>query len=250
MITLMLIAGLLMLVFSYTKRKPIGFLSWIILSLVWVSSIPWYMSLQDYFNVCVMIAAFVVFMLVAFTILKSDNVELLADVTRFSALAVLFYYPFAAFQSLKMGIINEVIVQTIALSKALGFDVVRPAYNVMALNGRSVKIILACTGIESMALFAGATLGVKADLKRRVAAFMVSVPVIYFLNLLRNVFVLAAYGCGWFGSNSFYIAHNVICKVLATLALVLIALAVFRILPELADLIAGLEDEIREVWFG
>jgi len=130
----------------------------------------------------------------------------------------------------------------------LGYPFQAINHNIIELNDKMVEIILACTGIESMALFAGATLGVNAELGRKVKAFLISVPVIYVLNLFRNVFVVSAYGYSWFGENSFYIAHHVISKILATIALILISLAVFRILPELADLINDLKDEMVEVW--
>jgi len=98
-----------------------------------------------------------------------------------------------------------------------------------------------------MSLFAGATLGIKADISRKIKAFIFSVPLIYILNLFRNVFVITAYGYAWFGDASFYIAHNVIAKVLATLALIFISLMVFKELPELEDLIFNLKGEIEEV---
>ncbi|HDD36243.1 MAG TPA: archaeosortase A, partial [Archaeoglobus veneficus] len=73
------------------------------------------------------------------------------------------------------------------------------------------------------------------------------VPTIYFLNLLRNIFVSLSYGYSWFGENSFYIAHHVISKFLATLALILISLAVFKIIPELLDLLYDVKNEIKAV---
>ncbi len=101
-----------------------------------------------------------------------------------------------------------------------------------------VTIILACTAIQSMALFAGLTLGVSAHIKRRIIAFLISVPVIYVLNILRNVFVCAAYFENWFESlgctpiESFDIAHDYIARSLTLLSLFIIAYAVFMILPE------------------
>lgn len=95
-----------------------------------------------------------------------------------------------------------------------------------------------------MALFTGATLGIKAGLSRKIRAFLVSVPVIYILNLFRNVFVTVSFAYSWFGENSFYIAHHVVAKILSTIALIVIAYMVFRFLPELAELIYSLKDEI------
>ena len=60
----------------------------------------------------------------------------------------------------------------------------------ITLNGHTVKIILACTAIESIALFMGLIGAVRAPYNRLTRAFIVSVPVIYVLNLIRNFFVI------------------------------------------------------------
>jgi archaeosortase A (PGF-CTERM-specific) len=110
------------------------------------------------------------------------------------------------------------------------------------VNGYKVEIILACTAIESIALFTGIIASVNAPFKRQAAAFLISVPVIYGLNLIRNVFIVDAYGMTWFGDpeTSFYIAHTVIAKVGSLMALFLIAYAVMKILPEIVDMIDGI----------
>ncbi len=242
------LAVALMFIFVATKKRILGCIGWILFGVYWLTEIPNYLAIMDYFNTTIMILAFVLFTMIGFAILKTKNLNVFLDVTAFSALSALFYFPFAVDPWLKRGIISVVADQTVALGNALGFKIEKPAFNKIALNGKYVEIILACTGIESMALFAGATLGVKADLKSRLKAFMISVPVIYVLNLFRNVFVVVAYGNEWFGEDSFYIAHHIICKILATIALVLISLGVFRFLPELADLIYNLKEELVEVW--
>ncbi len=241
-------AVVLMLTFVITRKRFIGCIGWILFGIVWLLKVPGYISFVDYFNTTLMILACVFFVVLGLTILKSNNINVFTDVTAFSALSALLYFPFAINPWLKGNLINMVTDQTIALGNLLGFKLQKLAYNMIVLNDKRVEIILACTGIESMALFAGATLGIRADFSRKVKAFLISVPIIYILNLFRNVFVVAAYGNEWFGENSFYIAHHVICKILATIALILISLAVFKILPELADLIYSLKDEIVEVW--
>jgi len=244
---LLVIAVTLMLTFILTKRRFLGFLGWFLFGVYWLTNIPYYLSIRDYYNTAIMIGAFVLFTLIAYTVLKTRRLNVLIDVTSFSALAAIFYFPFAMIPWLKRWIIGAVVYQTMTLGHILGFDFIRLDFNKLGYNGKHVEIILACTGIQSMALFAGATLGIKAEWSRKIKAFLISVPVIYVLNLFRDVFVLVAYGGMWFGDNSFYIAHNVISKVLATLALVLISLGVFKFLPELADLIYDLKEELMEV---
>ncbi|HEY4964470.1 MAG TPA: archaeosortase A, partial [Candidatus Saccharimonadales bacterium] len=115
------------------------------------------------------------------------------------------------------------------------------------LNDYPVQIILGCTGIESIALFIGVIACVSAPPRRKLAAFMVSVPTIYVLNILRNAFVLTATGNQWFGlpENSFYISHNVIAKFGSIGALIVISYLVFKLLPELLDMVVGVYDLLK-----
>jgi archaeosortase A (PGF-CTERM-specific) len=108
-----------------------------------------------------------------------------------------------------------------------------------------VQIILACTSIESIALFAGLILSVQAPIGRRLVALAASTVSIYLLNIVRNGFVLMAYGGSWFGSESFEIAHNIIAKVGSTVALLAISYLVFLLLPELLSIIDELAADIR-----
>ncbi len=249
MLILLMLSVIFMFAFTFTGLRHLGCIGWLLFALFWLLNTPHYLHISDYFNTCLMIVASILFTLIGLTVLRTKRIELMREVTSFSALATLFYFPFALIPYLKHSLIGLVASHTCWLGYVLGFDFYKLSYNEIAYNGRKVGLILACTGIESMALFAGATLGIKADWGRKFKAFLISVPVIYVLNILRNVFVLVAYGEMWFGDDSFYIAHNVISKVLATLALVLISLGVFRFLPELADLIYGLKEEIVHVWF-
>jgi len=111
-----------------------------------------------------------------------------------------------------------------------------------------VEIILACTAIESIALFSGiisSAAGVSAAQKFR--AFMISVPVVYILNLIRVSFTASAYGLSWFGTpdESFHISEHIITKAGSLLALFLISYMVFKILPEVSDMIDGVQKIMR-----
>ena len=237
----------LMLIFVLSKIKVLGAAGWIVFSIERITRLPHYLEIADYFNSVVVFFAFVFFFILGMVILtdKGDNLQIFIDITAFSALASLIYFPFAIDNSLGSWLISVTADLTVKLANLFGFGVYKYAENVLGLNNRYVEIILACTGIESMALFAGATLGIRAEFKRKILAFLISVPIIYFLNLLRNVFVITSFGYSWFGENSFYLAHHVISKILATLALILISLVVFRILPELADLIYSLKNVLE-----
>lgn len=108
-----------------------------------------------------------------------------------------------------------------------------------------IEIILACTAVESMALFGGVIMAVGENRKRQFLAAAATLPAIYFLNLVRNMFVTTAYAYNWFGDaqQSFEVAHTAMAKVGSTIALVALAYILFRILPETARFV---QDVIRE----
>ncbi|AKG90802.1 archaeosortase A, PGF-CTERM-specific [Geoglobus ahangari] len=237
----------LMFLYAVLRKKPLGFFAWFIFGVSWLLKIPHYLQISDYYNTVIMVLAFSLFTFMGLTILRSENQDVFVSATSVAFVSSLIYFSFALTE-LKTLLITHTADMTVILGKTLGFNFTRYDWNIIEYGGRYVEIILACTGIESMALFAGIAVSTKADLKRRVYAFLVSVPVIYVLNLLRNVFITAAFGEQWFGPDSFYIAHHVISKILATLALIAISVAVFRFLPEFADLIFNLKDEMVRTW--
>ena len=131
-------------------------------------------------------------------------------------------------------------------------------WNVIMRNSFRVEIILACTGIESIAIMLGVAAAVPTTLRQKIGAFLLVAPTIYFLNLLRNVFVVIAYTDQWFpyypqiagngeiGYESFFWAHNVIAELLALVVLVFIAFGLFTFIPRLATF----ADELYQLYFG
>lgn len=106
----------------------------------------------------------------------------------------------------------------------------------------SVNIVLACTALQSMIIFVGGVICTKAPLNRRFNAFLVTVPPIYILNLIRNAVVIwLTYEHVW-GVDTFFWAHAVYAKIGSLLALVVLAIAVFHFLPEMQDSILGVID--------
>lgn len=92
-----------------------------------------------------------------------------------------------------------------------------------------------------MALLLGIIACTSAPRTNKFKAFLVSVPVVYILNIVRNGFVITASGYEWFGPSeySFYIAHNVLAKFGSIMALIVISYLVFKILPELLDVVVN-----------
>lgn len=231
-----------MVIYVVTKERFAGFAAWLIFAIACLTKVPDFLDVQDYYNTVIFIMAFAFFLLMGISILQRNS-EVFVEITAFSALACAVYFPFAFLEPLNNWLINITAQLTVMLGNMLGFTM-KHENGTIILGDKNVHIILACTAIESMALFTGATLGIRASFSRKIRAFLVSVPVIYILNLFRNVFVTVSFAYSWFGENSFYLAHHVIAKVLSTIALILIAYMVFRFLPELAELIYSLKDEM------
>ncbi len=174
------------------------------------------------------------------TPIEGNSLDITSMLTSASALGALVYFPFANFSSLNFCFIRGDTTLVRWLVEYFDIPAYLKAWNMITLNGYTVEIILACTAIESIALFMGLIGAARAPLNRLVMAFIVSVPVIYVLNLIRDIFVVVAYGEQWFGADSFIIAHNYIAKAGSGVALFVISYAVLKILPEVLGMIDGL----------
>jgi archaeosortase A (PGF-CTERM-specific) len=226
---------------------------WMFFSVHWVLQWSHYYELGDYLNVALTIFAAFFCVLIGFVLIRQDkrlygNINGISIMTSISmattaaAISGLSYFTFSEIPSMNIWIIKTVTDQTIWTASLFGVMITRLDWNLIAVNGNRVEIILACTAIESIALFIGIIVSVNAPFKRLASAFLISVPVIYGLNLIRNIFVVNAYGMAWFGDPdmSFYIAHTVIAKIGSLIALFIIAYAVLKILPEIVEMIDGI----------
>ncbi len=231
-------------------RKLVGSLGWIFFSIHWFYQPLHYIEIKDYFNVALVIAVGLICLIIAYTMVNeykhpeltenSSPIDVTSMATSATALGSLFYFPFAQMDVLNVWIISTVTENTFWVLHTLNYPAEMTAWNKIGMNGYQVEIIPACTAIESIALFIGLISSVNAPFKKIAAAFMASVPVIYILNIGRDVFVIIAYAQQWFGPNSFEIAHHTIAKIGSGIALFVIAYIVMKILPELIDLIEGI----------
>jgi archaeosortase A (PGF-CTERM-specific) len=112
-------------------------------------------------------------------------------------------------------------------------------------------IILACTGIGSMAVIGGLVLAVKAPTRRKARALALALPIIYVLNIVRNVFISLSYGNQYahffpditmtvFALDnplrvSYIWADRVMAQSASVIAMVLIFWLVVREVPEVMD---------------
>jgi archaeosortase A (PGF-CTERM-specific) len=107
------------------------------------------------------------------------------------------------------------------------------------ITNSSVAIIQACTALQSMLIFTGGIFSVEAPAKRKWQAFFATVPVIYVLNLVRNISVIYMLDeLSW----DYNLAHNAVGKGGSFVALLVLAFVTFKLLPELLDNIWALMD--------
>ena len=202
---------------------------------------------RNYFNAFLFIVAAIISLFIAYITFqardqKGDGYEAINSLSRAASVGGLIYFLFADVELLNTGIISLVTNQSIWIVEKFGFPVAQVAWNQLAVNGLAVEIILACTAIESIALFLGLISSARdAPNSRKFYAFMISVPVIYILNLIRVSFTASAYGFAWFGSpeESFHISEHIVTKAGSMAALLLISFMVLKTLPEVADMIDG-----------
>ena len=132
-------------------------------------------------------------------------------------------------------------------------------------------IVTACTGIGSMSIIAGGVLAVSAPTKRKARALAIALPVIYVLNLFRNVFIAVMFGhqrmqffvdplMSLLGTDdpqyvSYFIADRLLAQFGSVFAMIAITWLVVKTLPEilvvvedLLYLLTGSEYDLREAF--
>ncbi len=108
-------------------------------------------------------------------------------------------------------------------------------------NNQVIRIIFACTAVQSMVIFIGMLLPLKTiDNKRKTLGIVFTIGTIYILNLIRNASIV--YMVGTYGSDFFSIAHNYIGKGGSLIALVAILFILGKYMPEIFDEIFSLID--------
>ena len=237
-------------------RKYAGIIGWTFIVLFLFAELPYYFSLNN-FMYPIMAALSVPFLFITSRYLMAED-DRVMHLTQAAAVAFLIYAPFEYIPVLGNWLIGIVVGQVTWILDALQFPVMLADWNIISRNSFRVEIILACTGIQSIAIMLGVAAAVPTTIRQKFLAFLLIIPTIYFLNLLRNVFVIIAYTEQWFpyypsiasngefGYESFFWAHNVIAELLALVCLVLIAYALFIIIPKLGSF----ADDIYQIYFG
>lgn len=180
-------------------------------------------------------------MITAVRLVRNDPVVL--QLSRTAAIATVIWVPFAFVPFLHDALISLIVTLSFVLITALGHHPQLYAWDIITENGFYNQIILGCTGILAIAMMLGVVFGEKnLTLRQAVAAFLLVVPLIFCLNLLRVAVVFIAVSDTWFtgfpdptgtGDANFFWAHNVIAEGLALLFLLVLVRALARIIPRL-----------------
>ncbi|HEC76754.1 MAG TPA: archaeosortase A [Thermoplasmatales archaeon] len=253
--TPILFAGLILIGIGYFYRKSeknfIKAGGWFLFAIYWATQpeFLYYKGDRDIVNAvfCILGVYFISYMSYHeyLSYKRGENIksmDFLAGATFFSGI---IYFLFQKIDFMAGLLIKVVAVHSAGILRAFGYNAevggIYYGLNThvpIYFNGHeSVQLILACTGLQSIAVFAGVLLALKADKNRRIKAFLYTVPTIYILNLIRNAGVV--YGMEEMGL-SFYMMHNVIGKIGSLIALIILAFIVFELLPELYENIMDL----------
>ena len=193
--------------------------------------------------------------------------------SRSTAIMGLIYLPFETIPALSLAgaripsprelLIEVVAAQTGFMMSLFGSNpefVVGPqgyenTFEFVTAGGHTLQfsVVLACTGLGSIAIFAGLIGAVNAPLRRKLRGLAVAVPIIYGLNLVRTTFIGIAFGeqllhlypdivLMLFGASdkylvSWFISDRILSQLLAVVALVGVTYLVVRELPEILTII-------------
>ena len=188
--------GFLAFLIPGRHRKYSAIIGWTFIVLSLFYELPYYISLNN-FLYPVMAVLSVPFLIITakYLLIGDDRVMALS---RAAAVAFLIYAPFEYIPALGDWLIGIVVGQVVWMLDALHYPVTLTEWNIISRNTFRVEIILACTGIQSIAIMLGVAAAVPTTIRQKIYAFLIIVPTIYFLNLLRNVFVIIAYTEQWF----------------------------------------------------
>ncbi|WP_128477789.1 archaeosortase A [Halorussus pelagicus] len=240
------------------RARYLGSAAWAVFGVFWLVLFPHFAFEQKSFiEGALSLVALPACLYAAYLLLQGR--ETLFLLSRAVAFMGLIYMPFTMFPPGKEWLIETVTWQGEFVMQALGYEFevlqregsIRGAYffDTPEDGEFTIRVLLACTGIGSMAIFGGLIAAVRAPLRRKLRAFAVAIPVIWALNLARVVFIALAFSQQWLqifvdptmaligyenpNMVSYFISDRVLAQGLSVVALVGIAWAVAREVPEL-----------------
>jgi len=218
---------------------------WTLIVINLLSEVPAYLKADNFLYPVLAVASLPFLLITVRHLLRNDPVVL--QLSKTAAVAIIIYVPFAFVPGLRDALVMTVVNQAFWIIQALGHHPQMPAWNIIMENGFANQIILGCTAITAMAIMTGVIAGVpNLSWKQGMTAFVMVVPLLYLLNLLRVAIVFIAVSDAWFWflpnftgnpgfrAADFFWAHNVFAEALAVAALLAITLGLSRMIPSLA----------------
>jgi len=223
----------------YRKYPAIAGWACIVLNL-W-SELPALFREDNFLYPAIALLSLPFFVITAERLLHDDPVIL--QLSRTAAIATVIYVPFALLPVLHDGLIAVTVPLAYGIITALGHHPQMVAWDVILENGFANQIILACTGILAIAMMLGVVFGEEGlSAWQASLSFLLVVPAIFLLNLLRVSVIFIAVSDHWFarfpdptgtGDANFFWAHNVVAEGISLIFLLVLVCVLARIIPRL-----------------
>lgn len=243
--------------------RTLGATAWVVFGVFWLSLFnQFFFEMKSFIEGALSLLALPACLYAGYLLYSGR--DSLFTLTRAVAVMGVVYLPFETVFLLRQFLVETVTQQTEWGIQLLGYHptvTTGPNHDFRSMfvftnavgHRFTTHIVLACTGLGSMAIFGGLIAAVRAPLRRKLQALAVVIPAIWALNIVRNVFIALAFGNQWFqvfvdpimrvvgyeqpGLVSFFIADRVIAQSLSVVALIAITWFVVRKLPELLTVV-------------
>ncbi|MFE3845987.1 archaeosortase A [Thermoplasmatota archaeon] len=249
LITIPLFIGLGLLFIGFFIKKEffgnkIKIIGWIIFAFYWATRINtlYFAEQQDFVNAILCIIGIYVLFYFAYhewySIKINKNIKSLNWIAGASSVSGLIYF------IIELTPLAIILIEIVAAQSGYLLDIFINGVNV---EGRYIlyelayiRIIFACTAVQSMVIFIGMILPLKnVEIKRKIYGLLITVVPVYFLNLIRNAGITYLIGSN---TTDFYTAHNIIGKGGSLIALIILLVIVVKIVPEVFNEIISLTD--------
>jgi len=223
---------------------------WIVFSFYWATqpNTLYWGEQQDIVNAFLCIAGIYVLFYLAYhewnSLKTKKKMPHLRWIAGASAIAGIIYFIFEL-TPLAPWLIESVAAQSAFLLRIATGEEVLLNGPFISYKAAHIRIIFACTAVQSMVIFVGMILPLpNVPWKRKGVGLLITIVPVYLLNLIRNA--LITYLVGIYGDGFFSIAHNYIGKGGSLIALVLLLFIVVKVVPEVFDHILFLTDLPKE----
>jgi len=250
-------AAFFLLAYGYRKRdnrgKGVAAAGWTLLAIYWFTQIPVFLNRGEPVNAGYAVLALPFFMFLAYqeqlNMRWGEDYPSLRLMAGVAAIAGGMYFIIHTFEDVGAFFIRGAAQEAVfVLKHAFGQDIwvgdarfdddaVRVPIEGHDPDSKGISIILACTALQSIVIFLAAILCARGDRRRRFKAFMATVPVVWVLNLVRNVAVIYLV---YNDILSFEVSHDFLSRWGSLLVLIILSFIMFRILPELHEDIIGI----------